>query len=540
MRRRNCATTQLIPLMLLQITTSLCEMRKTIKVEKYPFPRGGDPAAHYILEAGDQKEVTVCLKFRTFAYNDGFGCPFAMTTECDEGPENKSCVDWFTWHYCIGWKTGMEDDNKQAGHTEIFFSHNQTSQEQSIQMAEKTRWHFNLYEDWLDLFEWQSACYAFSIIKRKELLYVNGKFIQGYEWPKQFRKGWGDYPLLLKLMVNWKGEVTDLNIYDSAFEKDEMLSWTTSCGTPTKGGILSWMPEIYNLTNNNDTETVISEVASDDLCSNQNTDMNILEIFDNGLGKSPAMSEDTCARLNGQLDLVPTTEEEAFRTLEEYKDYTLKKNITWWFPTWLSGRADMENTELMETKDGYQVYPKDGKWVVKDPHTNEVLGIPFAAVATGHTYARPTQECFVCGFNPSAKNISSSSGTFCKAEADCIFSFACASQKCDRSDMVVALMCKFKQKLRMRLKGLCKETKVDTDYLLLGYEVLDEGRYQMRKYGGSTGWVLAHERDQDIWQLKHDYYPHLTLTMEDKDPLPVGVHSWVAANDTCSLGQTVR
>ena len=106
--------------------------------------------------------------------------------------------------------------------------------------------------------------------------------------------------------------------------------------------------------------------------------------------------------------------------------------------------------------------------------------------------------------------------------------------------MVVALMCKFKQKLRMRLKGLCKETKVDTDYLLLGYEVLDEGRYQMRKYGGSTGWVLAHERDQDIWQLKHDYYPHLTLTMEDKDPLPVGVHSWVAANDTCSLGQTVR
>ena len=67
-------------ILLLQITMSLCEMRKTIKVEKYPFPRGGDPAARYILDAGDQKEVTVCLKFRTFAYNEGFGCPFAMTT----------------------------------------------------------------------------------------------------------------------------------------------------------------------------------------------------------------------------------------------------------------------------------------------------------------------------------------------------------------------------------------------------------------------------------------------------------------------------
>ena len=84
----------------------------------------------------------------------------------------------------------------------------------------------------MELFEWQSACYAFSVIKRKELLYVNGKFIQGYQWTKQFRKGWGDYPLLLKLMVNWKGEVTDLNIYGSAFERDEMVSWTTSCGTP--------------------------------------------------------------------------------------------------------------------------------------------------------------------------------------------------------------------------------------------------------------------------------------------------------------------
>ena len=46
-------------LMLLIIKQSRCEMRKTIKVEKYPFPRGGEAAARYTLEAGDQKEVTV-------------------------------------------------------------------------------------------------------------------------------------------------------------------------------------------------------------------------------------------------------------------------------------------------------------------------------------------------------------------------------------------------------------------------------------------------------------------------------------------------
>ena len=57
--------------------TCLCEMRKTIKVEKYGAPY---IPAHLRLEAGDQKEVTVCLKFRTFAYKDGFHCPFAIYT----------------------------------------------------------------------------------------------------------------------------------------------------------------------------------------------------------------------------------------------------------------------------------------------------------------------------------------------------------------------------------------------------------------------------------------------------------------------------
>ena len=89
------------------------------------------------------------------------------------------------------------------------------------------------------------------------------------------------------------------------------------------------------------------------------------------------------------------------------------------------------------------------------------------------------------------------------------------------------------------VKGLCKETKVDTEYLLLGYEVLGTGRVK-RKYGGSTGWLLAHDKERDLWQLRHHHYPFLTISMEDKDSLPVGIHQWVVANDTCNLGQTTR
>ena len=179
---------------------------------------------------------------------------------------------------------------------ELFISHdNQTKTEEDLQNAKKTRYHLNLYEDWQNLFEWQSVCYAISIPRRTELIYVNGKFIMGYEWEKEFSKGWGNSPLYLHIGTNWRGEVTDLNIYDSAFEEDEMISWTTSCETPADGGILSWRPEMYNLTNNNDTETVIDEVAADDLCPSKNIKADVLEFFDDGVGRSPAMSEEMCA-----------------------------------------------------------------------------------------------------------------------------------------------------------------------------------------------------------------------------------------------------
>ena len=75
-------------------------------------------------------------------------------------------------------------------------------------------------------------------------------------------------------------------------------------------------------------------------------------------------------------------------------------------------------------------------------------------------------------------------------------------------------------------------------YLLLGYEVLGTEEYTRRIFGGSTGWLLAFDKEQDSWQFRHEYYPHLTLTMEDKDQLPVGLHSWLAANNSCTLGKT--
>ena len=111
-------------LLILQITTSLCQMRKTIKVLKFPkigkFGGYAKPVAIHDLDPGDRKEATTCMKLRTFAYNEGFGCPFNLHTNGDWAEAR----DLFIWIYCVGWKTGIEeDDNKQVGISKLLFLH---------------------------------------------------------------------------------------------------------------------------------------------------------------------------------------------------------------------------------------------------------------------------------------------------------------------------------------------------------------------------------------------------------------------------------
>ena len=94
---------------LLQTSYCLCHMRKTIKVEKLPFPSAGNYAANLSLNVGDQKEVTLCFKFRTFAYNEGSSSIFRINTECPL-PEEQRCNDTFKWDIQIKWKSGRDED----------------------------------------------------------------------------------------------------------------------------------------------------------------------------------------------------------------------------------------------------------------------------------------------------------------------------------------------------------------------------------------------------------------------------------------------
>ena len=105
-------------------------MRKTIKVEKRAFPKDYNNGINRFFDPGDQKEVTICLRFRTFSYNEGFGSPFVILPRCPDA----GCVDDFGWYFSIGWRTGLEDDNKQSGATYLWFKHgNLTDREINLQ-----------------------------------------------------------------------------------------------------------------------------------------------------------------------------------------------------------------------------------------------------------------------------------------------------------------------------------------------------------------------------------------------------------------------
>ena len=109
-------------LIIMEITISLCKMRKTIKVLKFPkigkFGGFDKSVAIYDFDPGDQKEATMCMKIRTFAYNEGLGCPFYLHTKVDWA----EAKDIFAWQYCVGWKTGLEDYNKQVNDTTLFLA----------------------------------------------------------------------------------------------------------------------------------------------------------------------------------------------------------------------------------------------------------------------------------------------------------------------------------------------------------------------------------------------------------------------------------
>ena len=91
---------------------------------------------------------------------------------------------------------------------------------------------------------------------------------------------------------------------------------------------------------------------------------------------------------------------------------------------------------------------------------------------------------------------------------------------------------------------------MDTKYKLADHHPMDKsliqtagmwhkwGKDDVRSYVGKRGWTISRHETENSWKISHKSYPDLTLTMLDKDALPVGRHDWRINNNVCNQGST--
>ena len=97
--------------------------------------------------------------------------------------------------------------------------------------------------------------------------------------------------------------------------------------------------------------------------------------------------------------------------------------------------------------------------------------------------------------------------------------------------------CLFLKEPTFNVRGLCKSAVMDTQYKLAEHKP-GGWPYDPRGYVGPKGWTISKNGTDGKWKMTHYFYTDLTLTMLDKDVLPVGRHKWLVENNVCNEGET--
>ena len=105
-------------------------------------------------------------------------------------------------------------------------------------------------------------------------------------------------------------------------------------------------------------------------------------------------------------------------------------------------------------------------------------------------------------------------------------------------------VCSFTTQPSFSVRGLCKDSVMDTQYKFADHKPDPEflyggiGKDDYRSFVGPKGWIIARNKTDKRWRMSHYHYTDLTLTMLDHDALPVGRHTWRVENNVCNEGQT--
>ena len=535
-----------------------------LRIADVPFPYYSDFAA-VINATHTQKisEFTVCYRFLLTSYNS-----FWATTI--SAPNDGSRYGYLE---TIGFDTGYENEGYQAI---MYILYRNVTGGGIGNRGHPVVHHTNLPRN-VQTSKWVNSCTSYSSLLQKLHLYHDGLKAFSYHYKdKQDNALPANMFEITKIGANLRGMITDLNIYSTHFEEENMVAWTTKC-QHQPGDIFSWDVNKLILTPKQETELTVALVKMNkkDVCPDPSVATvmqepsklggsreatrykpkhdgsssfvgKVLELISDPYSSSPLQLKDRCLRLAGAILTVPQNEIEEQLMDKTIWDYLVKKssnNITLLEKISAKIQVGGETSSVIEK--GFQnvqasinsregLYPDGGYYEFYHPVTDERIKPSKLLVPSHNTFTKLVQICISC---VTGDGIYREPTKPCFKLWGCGSGASCFQKSCVSQAVGDGMICVFNKDPSFNLRGLCSEAVMDTQYKFAEHAPPTSGD-NTRRYVGPKGWMISRNAVNKAWQMNHTHYPELTLTMMDTDALPVGRHTWKIENNACNQGET--
>ena len=295
-----------------------------MKTSNVRFPEDSVYAARLNASHSEKiAEFTICYRFFIESYNDGFIYLLRMRTS-----------DWSDSYYYDGifWDAGDEREGFQGGRSFI---------KRNVEGGGLINMQYPRYASYvlpknIDVSKWIHFCSSYSSSLRRLIRYQNGQKVMGFTF-----KDKKENPLpqdifeITQIGRNFRGLLTDLNIYSTFMDDKDLIKWTTGC-EPSGGDIFDWdiskIKPLERITEmiKMDKNDICPDAAKPEPVQRPKTATRkaknrrfkpylaigesfagmVLEMVTGPEHKSYEEVEDTCFRVGGDLIMFPQTEEE--------------------------------------------------------------------------------------------------------------------------------------------------------------------------------------------------------------------------------------
>ena len=406
---------------------------------------GNDGPNFNITHSKDYEDFTVCWRFMLTAY-----CPKAlmriMTGLC--------CGDDILAFLLYPPRDPMTNKGRQCGLTGFVFNSTDKDQRPQSQIA----WRFNFFENQIKIYEWQNMCLSYSKQNHSIYFAVNGEIMFDEKVRDQKVEIRKDFLSKVMIFANSRGSFADLQVYSKPMNKESLVRWTV-CQYEEEGDVFNWDTNRLNMTIDESIVSAIEKVDSKSFCKSAERDEKEIHMFgDDGGATGEKLSYEeysqVCLRLNGKAHIIPS-DEAGFRYLDMMlHNFEAKTNITLmkWSTLWIGGRAKIPEEEIAH------YYPEpSGVFAVYDPDSGDNLMTKenerfFAPIKESYHMMVEMCPVFQMTTNPDKEDPK------------------IHWQKCSRKGYFGRIFCEFPKFPSIHIKGLCKESTMDRNYILLAIE----------------------------------------------------------------------